>query len=138
MKIINENLPWIAPTAAIVLFGTGFFDRVTDAFTGGDTAAPAVVAATTVANVAVPTAAETVPVFVAPESAAVVFAVADLTRRLRPVWRHWLRRHQSNLKSPVAIRRAPWLLHRLNLHLYPKVLAQAPMLRRFSQMRRQI
>jgi outer membrane protein OmpA-like peptidoglycan-associated protein len=77
MKIIKENLPWIAPTAAIVLFGTGFFDRVTDAFTGGDTAAPAVVAATTVANVAVPTAAETVPVFVAPEPAAVVFAVAE-------------------------------------------------------------
>lgn len=81
LKILKDNLPWAAPTVAIVLFGTGFFDRFKDdapAQTAIPVAAlptPAVVLEPVVEVAQAPAAA-----FVGPEPAPVVLAVADPDR----------------------------------------------------------
>ncbi len=83
LKILKDNLPWAAPTVAIVLFGTGFFDRFNqDAApetaipaAALPAAAPAIVPEPVVEVAAAPVAPAAA--FIEPEPAPVVLAVAD-------------------------------------------------------------
>ncbi len=83
LKLLKENVPWIAPTVAIVLFGTGFFDQFNKSQapqTAIPTAAlPETVVAPTPAVVETVAVVETPPAaaFVEPEPAPVVLAVAN-------------------------------------------------------------
>lgn len=80
LKILKDNLPWAAPTGAIVLFGTGFFDRFKDdapAQTAIPVAALPTPAPAVVLEPVVEVAQALAAAFVGPEPAPVVLAVAD-------------------------------------------------------------